>query len=60
VVTGKIRLKQRLILTTLVNIPTESNLIRLNFGVTMEGRIIMKAKKKPAKKAKKTAKKKKR
>jgi hypothetical protein len=46
----------------LVSVPTESNPIRLYlFGFTMEGRIIMKAKKKPAKKAaKKSAKKKKR
>jgi hypothetical protein len=43
-------------------VPTESTLIRLYlFGFTMEGRIIMKAKKKAAKKAaKKPAKKKKR
>lgn len=51
-----------LILTKLNFVPTESSPIRLyQLGFTMEGRIIMKAKKKPAKKAaKKPAKKKKR
>jgi hypothetical protein len=51
-----------LILTKLLFVPTESNPIRLySFGFTMEGRLIMKAKKKAAKKpAKKAAKKKKR
>jgi len=51
-----------LILTKLIDVPTESNPIRLLwFGFTMEGHLIMKAKKKAAKKpAKKAAKKKKR
>jgi hypothetical protein len=51
-----------MILTKLVNVPTESSLIRLyQLGFAMEGLIIMKAKKKAAKKpAKKAAKKKKR
>jgi hypothetical protein len=52
-----------LILTKLINVPTESSPIRLyQLGVTMKGRPTMKAKKKAAKKpaAKKKAAKKKR